>query len=538
MTIPVQQIRYVYDGPYSVSDTAPIPFSYSEPEHVKALRDKQPLEINVEYSVSGQNIILLVPIAASEHLVIYRETPMNNDAEFPQEAKFDSEKITDAIDKLTMQNQEQEDALNRAIKLPLDADPNIQNLDLPLPEANKGLKWNATEDGLVNTKYDTDEIADIATEQAEIATQQAALATLRATEAAESAQLAADKAQEVTETAQAAIAEIAQEVADALSETDAIKDAAQEAITNAKDSAISDIETAAGTAVEEATTAISSAKDTAVGEVEASADATIALAQSWAVGTITDRPEGSAKWWAQQAQQIVQGDSYTKLETDALLLQKEDVFTVGSNLTMSEERVLDVNTTTLNQNFPTKTDMSAAITASATTKQDKLIAGSGIAIAEDGKTISADLSGVDAYTKSQTDSKLAQKQDVLIAGDNIIIAADGKTISATTSASIDAYTKTETNQLLSGKQDKLVAGSGIELDGNTISSSIDTYSKEEIQGLLNVKQNALTPGEYIKIEGNVISATPEDMISTFSEGDWNDLSPEEQSAIKLALIYE
>lgn len=535
MTLPEEQSRYVYSGPYSVGDTAPIPFTYAEPEHVKAFRDNKELELNVEYSVMGQNITLLVPIASAEKLVVCRETPIDNNAEFPQEASFNSEKINDTIDKLTMQNQEQEEALGRALKLPIDSPIDIKDLDLPLPEANKGLKWNEEANGLVNTKYDTDAIADLATEQAGIATEQAAIATTKANEAAASAALAAQKAEETAQIADEAVQQIAEEVANALSQTEAVKDAAQQAIEEAKNTAIDDVNNAASTAAGDITADITEAKSQAIAEVAASGNDVINEARKWAVGTKEECPEGSAEWWAQQAAQTVQGDSYTKLETDALLKTKADKFTVASSLTMSEEKVLGVNVEELNKTFPTKTEVAGQITASASTKQDVLTPGSGIKI--EGTTISADISSVDAYTKAETNDLLGKKQNTLVAGKNIQIDPETNIISATGGVS-DAYTKAETNTLLQGKQDKLVAGTGISIQGSTISSSVDTYNKTEIQGLLDAKQNKLTAGEYINISGNTISATPEDMIQTFSEVDWNKLDEGEKAKIKLALIYE
>lgn len=420
MTLPEQQVRYVYQGPYSVGSTAPIPFTYDEPEHVVALRDTAPLELNVEYSVSGQNITLMTPIAASETLVIYRDTPLDNDTEFPQEAEFDSAKINDAIDKLTMQNQEQEDEIGRALKLPYNTPTELQNLWLPLPEANKGLKWNEDANALINTKHDIDELADIAyeqagiaTEQAGIATEQATIATQKAKEAAASALEAKGYADEMKTVSDEAIEEITAKVSEALQETESIKDAAEQAILETKDSAITDVNNAADSAVAAVSSVaddINTAKEAAIAEVEASGDETVALAQSWAVGDIAARPEGSAKWWAEQAKQEIIGDAYTKAETD---------------------------------------------------------------------------------------------------------------------------------ELLEAKQDVLTAGNGIEISaGNVISANVDTYTKSEIQGLLNNKQNTLTAGSYIEISGSTISATPEDMIQTFTETAWNQLSQEEKNAIKVAFIYE
>ena len=538
MTLPEQQVRYVYQGPYSVGSTAPVPFTYDESEHVVALRDTTPLELNVEYSVSGQNITLMTPIAASETLVVYRDTPLDNDAEFPQEAEFDSAKINDAIDKLTMQNQEQEDELGRALKLPYNTPTEIQNLWLPIPEANKGLKWNEDATALINTKYDTDELADIAYEQAGIATEQATIATQKAKEAAASALEAKGYADETKTISDEAIEEITAKVSEALQETESIKDAAEQAILEAKDSAITDVNNAADSAVASVTDDINTAKEAAIAEVEASGDETVALAQSWAVGDIDTRPEGSAKWWAEQAKQEIEGDAYTKLEVDALLLQKEDVFTTDNTLSFTEARVLGVDKTSVLEGIPNETEMQAAITAGLSTKQDVLIAGSGITIAEDGKTISADISTVDAYTKAETNDLLDDKQNKLTAGANVTI-SENDVISVTIPPMTDAYTKAQTDELLEGKQDVLTAGNGIEISaGNVISANVDTYTKSEIQGLLNNKQNTLTAGSYIEISGSTISATPEDMIQTFTETAWNQLSQEEKNAIKVAFIYE
>lgn len=466
MTISEEQTRYVYKGPYAIGDTAPIPFTYSEPEHVKALRDKTALELNVEFSVLGQNITMLTPIASAESLVIYRETPMDNDAEFPQEGAFDSEKINNAIDKLTRQNQEQEEAIGRALKLPIDSPVTITDINLPIPEANKGLKWDGEGKSLINTKYDTDEIAEDAKKQAEYAAQQAALAAQKAQEAADSAATAGDKSTEISQVVATAKAEVEKAAEDA----------------------------SAGV-----TTEITNAKNEAIADVTESGADIISTAQSWAIGDNTARPEGSAKWWAEQAAQSIRGDVYTKNETDALLNTKADKFTVDSTLVMSNERVLGLNPTALEGNYPTKQDMNTAITNAVKDKQDKLTAGTNITIV-----------------------------------DNVISATGGGGGGTVT----DAYTKAETNNLLAAKQDKLTAGTNISIKGTTISSTVDAYTRSETQGLLSAKQNTLSAGAYITISGNTISATPETMLQTFTESAWNNKSEAEKQAIKFALIYE
>ena len=173
MTIPVEQIRYVYEGPYTSGETVPIPFSYRETLHVKAAIASRTLTFNVDYSVLGQNLTLLINIPAGEKIVVYRQTPLENEAEFPQEAEFDSAKINDSFDKLTMIVQEQQDALSRAIQVPTIVTPDSLDTFTPVPEAGKSLKWDPTGTFLINTTFDLDSIAGQAVEQALIATEQA-----------------------------------------------------------------------------------------------------------------------------------------------------------------------------------------------------------------------------------------------------------------------------------------------------------------------------------------------------------------------------
>ena len=198
MTIPEQQVRYVYDGPYNIGDTAPIPFNYMEESHVKAARGETVLEFNVDYTVLGQNVTLRTNILAGEKLVIFRDTPLDNDAEFPQESAFDSAKINDSIDKLTMQNQEQEEELDRCIKFPIDSSEDLKDITFPTPDADKCIKWNEDGTKLINSKYDPDALADLILDaggNADAAAKIAVEAAKDALESAERAEAAADRAE-------------------------------------------------------------------------------------------------------------------------------------------------------------------------------------------------------------------------------------------------------------------------------------------------------------------------------------------------------
>lgn len=179
MLIDEENIRVQYDStaesPIMEGDPLPFPFRYIEKEQIKAmLLDGTELVFEEDYTVGypeeekpeGEDeasvsadttvVIMKIDIPIGETITLYRETALDQTSEFPQEARFSSRKIEDALDKLTMQNQEQREALARALKLPLTAPIDVTDLALPNPEPNKSVKWNADGTALVNTNFDPD----------------------------------------------------------------------------------------------------------------------------------------------------------------------------------------------------------------------------------------------------------------------------------------------------------------------------------------------------------------------------------------------
>ena len=178
MLIDDENIRVQYDStaesPIMAGDPLPLPFKFVEKTQVRAiLSDGTELIINQDYTVGypeeeepdedesiamtdNMVVILNIDIPVGETITIYRETTLDQTSEFPQEARFSSRKIEDALDKLTMQNQEQRESLGRALKLPLNAPIDIINLSLPNPEPNRSVKWNGQGTALVNTEFDPD----------------------------------------------------------------------------------------------------------------------------------------------------------------------------------------------------------------------------------------------------------------------------------------------------------------------------------------------------------------------------------------------
>ena len=102
-----------------------ITFPYIEREYVKVMVRDQLLTYNVHYGVPSfdaesldtnqlQIELYITPeeelddditIEAGDTITIYRATPLDQQQEFPQNAKFSSQKITEALDKLTHQQQ-------------------------------------------------------------------------------------------------------------------------------------------------------------------------------------------------------------------------------------------------------------------------------------------------------------------------------------------------------------------------------------------------------------------------------------------------
>lgn len=195
MTLSVEQVRYKFQGPLVIGDVIPLPFSYDEAYDVKAQfsGDNTPAVLNVDYAVQGQNVTLLKPLGASQTITLYRQTQLDQDSDFPQEAEFDSDKIEDALDKLTMQNQEQAEVLGRCLKFGVDAPASVTSITVDLPEPNKGLKWNEDGTKITNSKYDLDELGDLAKAEADRAQAEAD----RAKAEADRAEAAATDAEDI-----------------------------------------------------------------------------------------------------------------------------------------------------------------------------------------------------------------------------------------------------------------------------------------------------------------------------------------------------
>lgn len=186
-------------GPFKVKDIIPITFTYNDMEDVKIEVDGVELVYDRDYEVREQSVVLKVEVDGKVPVTVYRDTPIDQQAEFPQNNKFDSSKINAALDKLCMQNQEQQEELGRSVKVPIEIKD--FNGTLPVPIAGKTLRVTADGKGFEYSGYDPDVAVDVTKEQFEAAKAEAVKAATSATEAKASETTATTKANEASASA-------------------------------------------------------------------------------------------------------------------------------------------------------------------------------------------------------------------------------------------------------------------------------------------------------------------------------------------------
>ena len=105
--------------------------------------------VAINASGVGGNVTFTVAPANLAPIVFVRLVTLTQQLSLPVEANFSEVDITNALDKLTMEVQQNAEAIGRSITLPITS--SISGLTLPNPSALKVLRWNATADALENT---------------------------------------------------------------------------------------------------------------------------------------------------------------------------------------------------------------------------------------------------------------------------------------------------------------------------------------------------------------------------------------------------
>lgn len=126
------------------------------------------LTVDVDYTVAGIGVDaggdvtrVAGPLPTGSTWFMRSNYPETQLTEFDSQGGFFPDTHEDSFDKLTFLTQQLVDKVGRALRLPLSYFGSAST-EIPLPEANRGLKWNATGDALVNTDADPDESANAA----------------------------------------------------------------------------------------------------------------------------------------------------------------------------------------------------------------------------------------------------------------------------------------------------------------------------------------------------------------------------------------
>jgi len=160
MTVSTATNRADYNGNGSVVDFA-VPFRFLVNSDVQViLIDSSDVETTqvetTNYTLvgagndAGGTVTMLVAPATGERLTVLRDVPTTQETDYVENDSFPAESHEDALDKLTMIVQQQEELLARTLKFTAGS-INTDNLSLPVPTVGQFLKWNALLTGLENT---------------------------------------------------------------------------------------------------------------------------------------------------------------------------------------------------------------------------------------------------------------------------------------------------------------------------------------------------------------------------------------------------
>ena len=95
-----------------------------------------------------------IHVIAGERLTAYRESAIIQDKNYPRTGAFPAATHEGALDYLTMQNQEQQDELDRALKVPISTQNFAGSMPLPIP--GRALKINQDGSGFEMSEFDPD----------------------------------------------------------------------------------------------------------------------------------------------------------------------------------------------------------------------------------------------------------------------------------------------------------------------------------------------------------------------------------------------
>lgn len=132
--------------------------------------------VTLNTSTPGGTVHFITAPTTDYDVGISRAMTLAQSADIPSGGLFREVQVENAFDKAMMIAQEHDELLDRAL-LQNPYSTAITGLTLPLPVAGKGLIWNSTATGLINSTTSVEDIIDAAAASASTASTQAGLAT-------------------------------------------------------------------------------------------------------------------------------------------------------------------------------------------------------------------------------------------------------------------------------------------------------------------------------------------------------------------------
>lgn len=144
MTVPIQTPRVIHTA-NGVQDTFAYDFLVLDESHLKvyenAVLTTKAYTVTGVGNVSGGTVVFSPVVPANLTTVsLVREVPLDQNVDYQPYDPFPAETHEGALDKLTQQNQQQQDEIDRSLKAGIDTPPGV-SYGLPPPEQARGLYW-------------------------------------------------------------------------------------------------------------------------------------------------------------------------------------------------------------------------------------------------------------------------------------------------------------------------------------------------------------------------------------------------------------
>lgn len=171
--------------------------------------DQSDFTVTMDPSGNGGTVTYDTAPGNGVQILIYRQLPYTQEIRVPDVGSLSKEKTETAYDRSAMLAQQNKEAIDRALKLPISFEEAI-DLTYPPPEAGKAVIWNETEDGFTNSNDVVNNITTAAQASADASASSAASASASASAASSSESAAASSASSANASAIAAAASAAE----------------------------------------------------------------------------------------------------------------------------------------------------------------------------------------------------------------------------------------------------------------------------------------------------------------------------------------